>query len=92
MAPHFPGKAKHIIYLHMVAAPRRSNLYDYKPKMNAWYDKDLPDSIRRGQRLTTMSSGQSRFPVGAEHVQIRPARPMRDVGQRAAPLHGQNGR
>ncbi len=39
------------------------DLYDYKPVMNDWYDKDLPESIRNGQRLTTMTSGQSRFPI-----------------------------
>ena len=84
VGPHFPGKAKHVIYLHMVGGPSQIDLYDYKPKMNAWYDKDLPDSIRRGQRLTTMTSGQSRFPIAPSNVQIRPARPVRHVGQRAA--------
>ncbi len=61
--PHFPGKAKHVIYLHMVGGPSQMDLYDYKPKMNAWYDKDLPESVRQGQRLTTMTSGQTRFPI-----------------------------
>src|SRR5580700_6515353 len=61
--PHFPGKAKHIIYLHMVGGPSQHDLYDYKPKMGEWYDKDLPDSVRMGQRLTTMTSGQKRFPI-----------------------------
>ena len=61
--PHFPGKAKHVIYLHMVGGPSQMDLYDYKPKMDAWYDKDLPDSVRQGQRLTTMTSGQTRFPI-----------------------------
>src|SRR5262249_23367206 len=37
--------------------------YDYKPVMAQWYDKDLPDSVRMGQRLTTMTSGQKRFPI-----------------------------
>jgi hypothetical protein len=60
---HFPAKAKHVIYLHMVGGPSQMDLYDYKPKMNDWYDKDLPESIRRGQRLTTMTSGQKRFPI-----------------------------
>src|SRR5262245_18883309 len=60
---HFPAKAKHVIYLHMVGGPSQMDLYDYKPKMQEMYDKDLPDSIRRGQRLTTMTSGQARFPV-----------------------------
>ena len=60
---HFPGKAKHVIYLHMVGGPSQMDLYDYKPVMNEWYDKDLPDSVRMGQRLTTMTSGQARFPI-----------------------------
>jgi hypothetical protein len=60
---HFPAKAKNIIYLHMVGGPSQIDLFDYKPKMQEWYDKDLPDSVRRGQRLTTMTSGQARFPI-----------------------------
>jgi len=61
--PHFPAKAKRAIYLHMVGAPPQMDLFDYKPRMKEWFDKDLPESIRRGQRLTTMTSGQSRFPI-----------------------------
>ncbi|MBI1915490.1 MAG: DUF1501 domain-containing protein [Planctomycetes bacterium] len=60
---HHPGKAKHVIYLHMVGGPAQMDLYDYKPKMGEWFDKDLPDSVRMGQRLTTMTSGQARFPI-----------------------------
>src|SRR5689334_14586742 len=60
---HFAGKAKHVIYLHMVGGPGQMDLYDYKPVMRDWYDKDLPDSVRMGQRLTTMTSGQARFPI-----------------------------
>ena len=60
---HFAGKAKNVIYLHMVGGPPQMDLFDYKPVMQEWYDKDLPDSIRMGQRLTTMTSGQKRFPI-----------------------------
>lgn len=60
---HFPSKAKHVIYLHMVGGPPQMDLYDPKPQMNEWYDKDLPESVRNGQRLTTMTSGQKRFPI-----------------------------
>ena len=60
---HFAPKAKHVIYLHMVGGPPQMDMYDYKPVMNQWFDKDLPDSIRMGQRLTTMTSGQKRFPI-----------------------------
>jgi len=61
--PHFAPKAKRVIYLHMVGGPAQMDTYDYKPGMADWYDKDLPDSIRKGQRLTTMTSGQARFPI-----------------------------
>lgn len=61
--PHFPPKAKRVIYLHMVGGPSQMDLFDYKPKMQDFYDKDLPESIRNGQRLTTMTSGQTRFPI-----------------------------
>src|SRR5262245_696511 len=63
IGPHFAPKAKQIIYLHMVGGPPQMDLYDHKPVMGNWFDKDLPDSIRMGQRLTTMTSGQKRFPV-----------------------------
>src|SRR5215468_4064086 len=61
--PHFPGKVRNVIYLHMVGGPSQMDLYDYKPVLKDWYDKDLPDSVRMGQRLTTMTSGQARFPI-----------------------------
>jgi hypothetical protein len=62
-SPHFPAKAKRGIYLFMSGAPSQLDMYDYKPEMKAMFDKDLPESIRKGQRLTTMTSGQVRFPV-----------------------------
>ncbi len=63
IGPHFAPKAEHIIYLHMVGGPPQQDLFDYKPAMDDWYDKDLPESVRMGQRLTTMTSGQARFPI-----------------------------
>ena len=60
---HFAPKAKQVIYLHMVGGPPQQDLYDYKPVMDGWFDKDLPESVRMGQRLTTMTSGQARFPI-----------------------------
>ena len=89
---HFPPKAKHVIYLHMVGGPSQMDTYDYKPQMNKWFDKDLPDSIRMGQRLTTMTSGQKRFPDRSVEIQVRSPRQVRDVGLRAAPEHGPDGR
>ncbi len=61
--PHYTPKARRTIYLHMVGAPPQMETFDYKPQMGEWLDRDLPDSIRMGQRLTTMTSGQTRFPV-----------------------------
>ena len=61
--PHFAPKAKRIIYLHMEGAPSQLDLWDYKPGLRHRFNQDLPDSVRQGQRLTGMTSGQSRFPV-----------------------------
>ena len=61
--PHFAPKAKRVIYLFMSGAPSQLDMWDYKPKMQDWYDKDLPETIRNGQRITTMTSGQKRFPI-----------------------------
>jgi hypothetical protein len=47
----------------MVGGPPQQDMFDYKPAMDDWYDKDLPESVRNGQRLTTMTSGQTRFPI-----------------------------
>jgi hypothetical protein len=61
--PHFAPKAKRAIYLFMNGGPAQMDLFDYKPRMNDYFDRDLPESIRMGQRLTTMTSGQARFPI-----------------------------
>ncbi|MEY2599098.1 MAG: hypothetical protein RLZZ142_1357 [Verrucomicrobiota bacterium] len=68
--PHFPAKAKRVIYLHMVGGPSQMDLFDYKPAMREMYDKDLPDSVRNGQRLTGMTSGQARFPIAPSKYQF----------------------
>jgi hypothetical protein len=71
--PHFAPKAKRVLYLHMVGGPAQMDLFDYKPVMQEWYDKDLPESIRMGQRLTTMTSGQARFPIAPSKFKFSPA-------------------
>jgi len=58
-----PRRAKQVIALHMVGGPPQIDMFDYKPVMRDWYDKDLPESVRMGQRLTTMTSDQGRFPI-----------------------------
>ena len=62
-APHFSGKAKRVIYLFMAGGPSQMDLLDYKPTLDKLHETELPDSIRMGQRLTGMTSGQKNFPV-----------------------------
>jgi hypothetical protein len=61
--PHFAPKAKRIIYLHQSGAPSQIDLFDYKPKLAALSGTELPDSVRQGQRITGMTSGQNSLPV-----------------------------
>ncbi len=61
--PHFAPKAKRVIYLFQSGGPSQLDLFDYKPKLNEMRGQDLPDSIRMGQRLTGMTSGQDSFPL-----------------------------
>src|SRR6266436_2332429 len=61
--PHFPPKAKRIIYLFQSGAPSQMELFDYKPRLVEFRGSDLPESIRMGQRLTGMTATQSTFPV-----------------------------
>ena len=61
--PHFAPKAKRVIYLFQSGGPSQLDLFDYKPYLNKFRGMDLPDSIRKGQRLTGMTSNQSKFPV-----------------------------
>ncbi len=63
--PHFPAKAKRVIYLFMSGGPSHIDLFDYKPEMREFHGEELPESIRQGQRLTTMTSGQKSFPCVA---------------------------
>ncbi len=63
VGPHFAPTAKRAIYLFMAGAPSQIDTFDYKPKLRDLFDADLPDSIRQGQRLTTMTSNQERFPI-----------------------------
>ncbi len=62
-APQFAPKAKRVIYLFQSGAPSQMDLFDYKPRLKEKRGIDLPDSIRMGQRITTMTSGQKRLPV-----------------------------
>ena len=61
--PHFKPTAKRFIYLFMGGGPSQIDTFDYKPALDDLFDKDLPASVRMGQRITTMTSGQKRFPL-----------------------------
>ncbi|HVK11868.1 MAG TPA: DUF1501 domain-containing protein, partial [Gemmataceae bacterium] len=62
-AEHFPAKAKRIIYLFMAGGPSQLDLFDHKPLLNKMTGQDLPESVRKGQRLTGMSGNQSVLPL-----------------------------
>ena len=61
--PHFAPTAKRVIYLFQSGAPSQMELFDYKPGLQDLRGTELPDSIRKGQRLTGMTATQSSFPV-----------------------------
>ncbi len=70
--PHFAPKARRLIYLFMNGAPSQIDLWDYKPGLADRFDSDMPESIRNGQRLTTMTSGQKRFPIAPSIYKFAP--------------------
>lgn len=61
--PHFAPKAKRVIYLFQSGGPSQFELFDHKPLLNKMRGQDLPESVRNGQRLTGMTSGQEKFPL-----------------------------
>jgi len=69
--PHFAPKAKRIIYLFMAGGPSHIDLFDYKCAMRDLHGTELPDSIRQGQRITGMTSGQKSFPCVAPMFDIQ---------------------
>ncbi len=71
--PHFEPKAKRVIYLFQSGGPSQLELLDYKPKLKDLHGTELPDSIRNGQRLTGMTSGQKSFPVVAPKFSFQQA-------------------
>src|SRR5215212_2580401 len=77
LSPHFSPKAKRVIYLFMSGGPSHIDLFDYKPALQKLHGTELPGSIRMGQRITGMTSGQKSFPCVA---------PMFSFAQ-----HGQSG-
>jgi hypothetical protein len=74
---HFKPTAKRVIYMFMSGGPSHIDMFDYHPELRKYHGQELPDSIRNGQRITGMTSGQSSFPCVA---------PMFEFTK-----HGQNG-
>ena len=68
--PNFPPKAKRAIYLFFPGGPSHIDLFDYKPELRKIHGQELPDSIRQGQRITGMTSGQKSFPCVAPMFQF----------------------
>src|SRR5688572_29554281 len=68
--PQLPAKAKRVIYLFQSGGPSQIELFEHKPRMIELQGTDLPESVRMGQRLTAMSSGQARFPVVPSRFQL----------------------
>ncbi len=68
---HFAAKAKRVIYLFQSGGPSQLEMMDYKPKLKELHGSELPDSIRQGQRLTGMTSGQKNFPVVAPKFEFK---------------------
>lgn len=62
---HFAPKAKRVIYLFQSGGPSQLELFDYKPLLEKLRGQELPESIRQGQRLTGMTSGQDSFPLAS---------------------------
>ncbi|MEX0727037.1 MAG: DUF1501 domain-containing protein, partial [Planctomycetaceae bacterium] len=61
--PNFMPRAKRVIYLFQSGAPSQLDLYEHKPKLAEMRGVDLPDSVRKGQRLTGMTAQQTKFPI-----------------------------
>ena len=70
-APHFMGKAKRVVYLFQSGAPSQIDMFDHKPGLDRISGEDLPDSVRKGQRLTAMTATQSTFPIAPSMFKFR---------------------
>ena len=77
-AGQIPARAKRVIMLHMLGAISHVDTFDYKPMLVKMHGQDLPPSVRETQRLSTMSGGQSAFPI------VGPLRPFRQRGESGA--------
>ncbi len=81
--PHFAPKAKRVIYLFMAGGPSHIDMFDYKPALRKIHGTELPDSIRNGQRITGMTSGQKSFPC------VAPMFEFQQWGERGTWINGE---
>jgi hypothetical protein len=77
-AGHVAARAKRVICLHMLGAISHVDTFDYKPTLVRMHGQDIPPSVRETQRLSTMSNGQSAFPI------VGPLRPFTQRGESGA--------
>lgn len=70
--PHFAPKAKRVVFLFMSGGPSQFETFDYKPKLASMFAQPLPDSVRKGQRLTGMSASQSQLPIAPSVFKFNP--------------------
>jgi Protein of unknown function (DUF1501) len=69
--PHIAPKAKRVIYLFQSGAPSQLELFDWKPLLRKMNGQELPESVRQGQRLTGMTSGQKRLPLAGSVIDFK---------------------
>jgi len=60
---HHAPRAKRVIYLFQSGAPSQMDLFDHKPLLKEKHGTELPESVRKGQRLTAMSGNQASLPL-----------------------------
>ena len=68
---HRPGKIKRVIYLFNSGGPSQIELFDHKPELKRLHGTELPESVRKGQRLTTMTGSQSSLPLAGSSFSFK---------------------
>ena len=91
-APHHPPRAKQIIFLFQSGGPSQIDLLDYKPHLNKVHGQQLPDAIRKGQRLTGMSGNQSSLPLVGSPFKFQQHGEIGTMDQRSAAVYVQDRR
>jgi hypothetical protein len=76
--PHFPPRAKHVIYLFQNGAPTHADLFDYKPSLERMHGQPVPESSFAGKRFSTMTGN----PQGKRL--LAPVEPFKRHGQSGA--------